>query len=112
MKVGHGITAKRLETLCEEGLFRPRPSRVLLEAVLEQEAVATSLDLPDFDHRTAVAWIVRAVGSDVNGLALGDLVVNLSISGERIGGKASRWMVVHHEDLAGSVSVDDLRASV
>lgn len=74
---------------------------MLLEAVLEQEAVATELELGELDHRTAVAWVVRAIGPSIHSdLMAGDLVVNLSISGERIGGKASRWMVVHEDDLA------------
>lgn len=101
MKTGHGITAKRLEALCEQGLFRPRGPRVLLEAILEQEAVETSLELPEFDHRTAVAWRVAAVGNKVEDLEVDSLVVNVSISGERIGSKASRWMVVHEADIAG-----------
>lgn len=101
MQTGHGITAKKLEELCAAGQFQPLGHRVLLEAVLEQEATATTLDLPEFDHRTAVAWVVRGLGPKVtNDLTVGDLVVNLSISGERIGGKASRWMVVHEDDLA------------
>ena len=104
MKTGHGITAKHLENLCEDGAFKPLGRRVLLEAVLEQEAIETTLDLPEFDHRTAVAWVVRGVGDACQfGLSLGALVVNVSISGERIGSKASRWMVVHEEDLAVAV---------
>jgi hypothetical protein len=104
MKTGHGITAKHLEKLCEDGAFKPLGRRVLLEAVLEQEAIETTLDLPEFDHRTAIAWVIRGLGDDCQfGLVLGALVVNTSISGERIGSKASRWMTVHEEDLTVTV---------
>jgi len=103
---GHGITARVLETMCAEGKFRAVGHRVLLEAILEEEASGSDLAVGvDIDMRKAVAFHVRDVGPKVtNDVRIGDLVVNLSISGERVGSQASRWMVVHEDDLAVTAS--------
>ncbi len=99
---GHGITAKTLEQMCADGKFKAVGQRVLLEAILEEEATGSDLAVGvDIDMRKAVAFYVRDVGPKcTNDVKVGDLVVNLSISGERVGSKASRWMVVHEDDLA------------
>ncbi len=99
---GHGITAKVLEQMCQDGKFKAVGQRVLLEAILEEEATGSDIAKGvDIDMRKAVAFYVRDIGPKCSGnVSVGDLVVNLSISGERVGSKASRWMVVHEDDLA------------
>jgi hypothetical protein len=88
--------------MCQDGKFKAVGQRVLLEAILEEEASGSDLAVGvDIDMRKAVAFYVRDVGPKcTNAISVGDLVVNLSISGERVGSKASRWMVVHEDDLA------------
>ena len=43
MKKGHGITGRRLQDLCAEGRLRAPGDRVLLEAILEEEAGGSDL---------------------------------------------------------------------
>lgn len=116
MKRGHGITGKALQQLCAEGRMRAPGERVLLEAILEEEAtdsdlVATADDgsghVVEMDMRKAVAFRVADVGPEVPwALKVNDVVVNVSISGERIdaGDKSCRWVVVHYRDLVAVVS--------
>lgn len=107
MKKGHGITGRRLQDLCAEGRLRAPGERVLLEAILEEEAGgSTLLDGVEIDMRKAIAFRVADVGPEVPwALKVDDVVINVSISGEKIDhtDKSCRWVVVHYRDLVAVV---------
>lgn len=103
-KKPHGITGKLLQQWCEAGTFKVYGARVLCEALLEVEATGSDLlSGVEIDPRTAVAFRVGAVGPLVTGIAVGDVVLSVSVSGERIdhGDKGCRWWVFHSDDLIG-----------
>lgn len=104
---GHGITGKRLQEMCGAGLLKAPGERVLLEAVLEEEASNSDLlDGVEVDMRKAIAFRVADVGPEVPwALKAGDIVINVSISGEKIDhtDKSCRWIVVHYRDLVAVV---------
>lgn len=107
MSKGHGITGRRLQDLCAEGRLRAPGERVLLEAILEEEATDSDLmkDV-EIDMRKAVAFRVADVGPEVPWvLKPGDVVINVSISGEKIDStdKSCRWVVVHYRDLVAVI---------
>ena len=106
--MGHGITGKRLQDLCAEGRLRAPGERVLLEAILEEEATDSDLTAGiEIDMRKAIAFRVADVGPEVPwDLKAGDLVINVSISGEKIDhtDKSCRWVVVHYKDIVAVVS--------
>jgi co-chaperonin GroES (HSP10) len=108
MSKGHGITGRRLQDLCAEGKVKAPGERVLLEALLEEEATDSDLlQGVEIDMRKAVAFRVADVGPEVPwSLKPGDVVINVSISGERIDAsdKACRWVVVHYRDLVAVIS--------
>lgn len=107
MSKGHGITGRRLQDLCAEGRLKAPGERVLLEAILEEEATDSDLMAGvEIDMRKAVAFRVADVGPEVPWkLAPGDIVINVSISGEKIDhtDKSCRWVVVHYRDLVAVV---------
>jgi len=111
-KRGHGITGKRLQALAAAGKLRAPGERVLLKALLEEEASGSDLAHGvEIDARKAVAFVIADVGPEVPWtLRPGDIVVNVSISGERIDAadKSCPWWVVHYRDLVAVVGVDDL----
>lgn len=101
---GHGITGKLLQQWCAEGTFKVYGDRVLCEALLEEEATGSDLmDGVEVDPRKAVAFRVAAVGPQTSGIAVGDVVLSVSISGERIdhGDKSCRWWVFRSDHLLG-----------
>ena len=103
-KTGHGITGKLLQQWCEAGTFKVFGARVLCEALLEVEA--TGSDLTDgvaIDPRAAVAFRVGSVGPLVTGIAPGDVVLSVSVTGTVVdhGDKGCRWWVFHVDDLIG-----------
>lgn len=112
MSKGHGITGRRLQEMCAAGLVKAPGERVLLEAILEEEATNSDLmkDV-EIDMRKAIAFRVADVGPEVPwALRPGDIVINVSISGEKIDAadKACRWVVVHYRDLVAVIRADAL----
>lgn len=120
MKIGHGITGSILEQACELGLFRAPGKRVLLEAIWEEHADARAAELMlDAGGKSranvmdAVAFRVADIGPEVPadwGLRVGDPVLNVSISGERVNSRnqKSPWVVVHYEDIVGIIDAQRL----
>lgn len=103
-KSGHGITGSLLQQWCADGTFKVFGQRVLCEALMEVEATASDLlEGVEIDPRKAVAFRVGSVGPEVKTVKPGDIVLSVSISGERIdaGDKTCRWWVFHSDDLLG-----------
>lgn len=107
MKNGHGITGRKLQDLCAEGKLKAPGERVLLEAILEEHAGDSAiLEGIEIDMRKAIAFRVADVGPEVPWeLKPGDVVINVSISGEKIDhtDKSCPWVVVHYRDLVAVV---------
>lgn len=118
-KIGHGVTIGLLERTCDAGKFKPRGNYVLVRAIWSEHAKASiaqfSLNADGestLSIMNAVAFEVHAIGPDVDGIAVGEFVLNTSISGETVNGdkhaKGSPWMLVRSEDICGGVSASDL----
>ena len=118
-KIGHGVTIGLLERTCDLGLFRPRGDYVLVRAIWSEHAKASiaQFNLNADGESTlsimdAVAFEVHAVGPLVEGIRVGEFVLNTSISGETVNGdkhaKGSPWMLVRAEDICGGISGEDL----
>jgi co-chaperonin GroES (HSP10) len=113
--VGHGITGLLLQRAAAEGALQPSGPRVLLEAIWEEHArkfdseLARSVRLQIQD---AIAFRIIAISPEVieRGFRVGDIVINVSISGERVDSKddTSPYLIVHHEDIAAVIPAESL----
>lgn len=113
--VGHGITGLLLQRAAAEGALLPSGPRVLLEAIWEEHArkfdseLARSVRLQIQD---AIAFRVMSISPEVpaDKFEVGDIVINVSISGERVDSKddTSPYLIVHHEDIAAVIPVESL----
>jgi len=116
MVQGHRITSLLLYRATAEGKLLPLGPRVLLRAIWEEEAHTTSQALRSsmkLHIQDAIAFEVVAVGAGVPvDVAVGDVVLNVSISGERVNVKddSAPYLIVHCDDLAGRISAVDLQA--
>lgn len=121
MNLGHGITGLALERACEAGLFRATGKRVLLRAIWAEQAHRSTAELTlGKDGRSmlnlmdAVAFEVCDVGPEVPAGAYtpGDVVLNCSISGEKIDPKnpGCPYVVVHADDIVGQIAARDVAA--
>lgn len=117
MNAGHGITGLLLQSAAAEGKLKPSGPRILLKAIWEEQArkfdselmASVKLNIAD-----AVAFEVIAVSDEVPAgkFSVGDVVLNISISGERVDSKddGSPFLIVHHEDVAAVLPAADLNA--
>ena len=115
--LGHGITGLLLQTAAAEGKLKPSGPRLLLQAIWEEQARKFDSDLMasvKLNIDDAVAFRIVSISDDVPAgkFAIGDIVLNISISGERVDSKddGSPYLIVHHEDVAARVSEEDLGA--
>jgi len=105
VNAGHGITGALLQTAAAEGLLVPSGPRLLLKAIWSEQAHKFSSDLMasvKLNIADAIAFEVRAINPEVPAgkFAVGDVVLNVSISGERVDSRddGSPFLIVHHED--------------
>ena len=117
MNAGHGITGALLQTAAAEGLLVPSGPRLLLKAIWSEQAHKFSSDLMasvKLNIADAIAFEVRAINPEVPAgkFAVGDVVLNVSISGERVDSRddGSPFLIVHHEDVAAVVSASSIEA--
>lgn len=115
MNVGHGITGLLLQRAAAEGALKPSGRRLLLKAIWEEQSRKFDSDLMSsvkLNIADAVAFEVVAVSHEVPAgkFNVGDIVLNVSISGERVDSKddGSPYMIVHYEDVAAVLSADAL----
>lgn len=115
MTIGHGITGSTLQNAAAEGILRPAGPRLLLEAIWEEQAGRVSSDLMasvKLHIADAIAFRVLSISPEVPAgkFAVGDIVLNVSISGERVNARndESPYLIVHHEDVAAVVAADAL----
>lgn len=119
MNAGHGITGLLLQKAAAEGKLKPSGPRILLQAIWEEQSRKFDSDLMSsvkLNIADAVAFSVVAVNPEVPAgkFAVGDIVLNISISGERVDSKddGSPYLIVHHEDVAAVLSAADLDALI
>jgi hypothetical protein len=117
MSIGHGITGTTLQNAAAEGILRPAGPRLLLEAIWEEQAGRVSSDLMasvKLNIADAVAFRVLSISPEVpvGKFQVGDIVLNVSISGERVNSRndESPYLIVHHEDVAAVVPADAMTA--
>jgi co-chaperonin GroES (HSP10) len=117
MSIGHGITGTTLQNAAAEGILRPAGPRLLLEAIWEEQAGRVSSDLMasvKLNIADAIAFRVVSISPEVpaDKFAVGDIVLNVSISGERVNSRndESPYLIVHHEDVAAVVPADAMTA--
>ena len=115
--LGHGITGMLLQNAAAEGKLRPSGPRIMLQAIWEEQARKFSSDLMasvKLNIADAVAFRVINIGDEVPAgkFKVGDIALNISISGERVDSKddGSPYLIVHHEDVAAVVSADDVES--
>lgn len=115
--LGHGITGLLLQAAAAEGKLKPSGPRILLQAIWEEQARKFSSDLMasvKLNIADAVAFRVIAISDEVPAgkFKPNDIVLNISISGERVDSKddGSPYLIVHHEDVAAVVSEEDVEA--
>mgnify|MGYP003343682003 CR=1 FL=1 len=119
MNVGHGITGLLLQKAAAEGKLKPSGPRLLLQAIWEEQSRKFDSDLMasvKLNIADAVAFHVVAISDEVPAgkFSVGDLVLNISISGERVDSKddGSPYLIVHHEDVAAVLPAADLDALI
>lgn len=119
MNAGHGITGLLLQKAAAEGKLKPSGPRILLQAIWEEQSRKFDSDLMSsvkLNIADAVAFSVVAVSPEVpvGKFTVGDIVLNISISGERVDSKddGSPYLIVHHEDVAAVLSAADLDALI
>jgi len=121
MNLGHGITAFSLEQACANGIFRAPGERCLLEAVWQEQAHKSTAELTlgaDGRNRLnvmdAICFRVLDIGPEVPeswGMKRGDIVINVSISGEKVStNQQSPFVVVHYRDIVGIIDAEALQA--
>lgn len=115
--LGHGITGLLLQAAAADGKLKPAGPRMMLQAIWEEQArkfdselmASVKLNIAD-----AIAFRVVAISDEVptGRFAVGDVVLNVSISGERVDSKddGSPYLIVHHEDVAAVIPAADLDA--
>lgn len=120
--VGHGLSLDHLDALAASGRLKPLGDYCLLEAVwaeLADKRAAGIMLNPDGSPRLllgdAIAFRVRALGPDAAprpGLTVGALVVNASISGEKLTGnrKGGRFILVRALDICCGADDVDVQA--
>lgn len=103
VEAGHGVTTAILNQLAAAGRALPLGDMVLLQAIMEENALdGTLTDGVDIDARNAVAWRVAAVGPDATGkVFVDDVVLSIALAGDALA-KGSPWRMVRVGHLIGS----------
>lgn len=117
MNAGHGITGALLQNAAAEGALVPCGPRLLLRAIWAEQAHKFNSDLMasvKLNIADAIAFEVLSISPEVPAgkFHVGDVVLNVSISGERVDSRddSSPYLIVHHEDVAASLPKEQLAA--
>lgn len=83
--------------------FQPLGKRVLVERVEETKTTASGIIIPDNAKEKPLSGEVKAVGSEVEGIKVGDKVVFAKYGGTEITLDSKSYLVLNIDDVLGVI---------
>ena len=81
--------------------LKPSKDKVVVEPVIEKTELASGIIIPDSAKEKPLTGIVRAVGSNVTEVKVGDTVLFGKYSGTEIKVDEKNYLLVYADDLMG-----------
>lgn len=83
--------------------FQPLGKRVLVERVEETKTTASGIIIPDNAKEKPLSGEVKAIGSEVEGIKVGDKVVFAKYGGTEITLDSKSYLVLNIDDVLGVI---------
>ncbi|BCX79637.1 co-chaperone GroES [Campylobacter sp. 19-13652] len=83
--------------------FQPLGKRVLVERVEETKTTATGIIIPDNAKEKPLSGEVKAVGSEVENVKVGDKVVFAKYGGTEVSLEGKNYLVLNIDDVLGVI---------
>jgi len=83
--------------------FRPLKERVFISYTEELEKTSGGLYIPDAAKEKPQRGAIEAIGSDVKGVKVGDVVLFDKYSGSKINLDGKEYLILKEEDILGIV---------